>query len=62
MKKIRILKNYSTTRGEYYKRGETIEVSNNIAFELIDERVAKIFKSPENKMMTPGRRRRYNIK
>ena len=53
MRKIEITKDYSTTGGENYRKGETIDVSNNIAFGLIDKGVAKIFKAPENKIMLP---------
>ena len=60
MQKIQIVKDYSTTRGEFYKRGETIEVSNNIAFGLIDKGVAKIFKASKNKMMTAEKTENYN--
>lgn len=61
MRKIQLLVDHSTTDGKFYKKGETTEVSNNIAFGLIDGGVAKIFKSPMNKMMTPGRKK-YKIK
>ena len=57
MKRIKITKEY-----QEYKKGEIIEVSNNVAFGLIDKGVAKIFKSPANKMMSPGTRRRYKYK
>lgn len=42
MRKVRILKS-----------GEVKEVSNNEAFGLIDSGLAKLFKSPEDKMMKP---------
>ena len=62
MQKLQITKNYTAMGGEFRKKGEIIEVSNNIAFGLIDKGVARIFKSPKNKMMKPSIKRRYKIK
>lgn len=68
MQKLKLLKNYSTTDGGFYGKGEIIEVSNNIAHGLVERDIAvlffsnpKIMKPPMDKMMRT-RNKRYKTK
>lgn len=52
----------SVYMGKLRLEGEEFEVENNDAFGLIEKGVAKIYKSPRDKMMQPSKSKGYKIK